>query len=256
MQPNNEKLKLLAIIPARGGSKGIPRKNVRDLCGKPLIAYTIDAALKSKLIDRVVVSTEDEEVASVSKYYGAEVPFFRPESLAQDRSNVEDSIEFTVERLKSDGYTPKTTVVFFPTHLFRTPQFIDYLLGKALQGYSPVQTVKKVNLSNSGLFFSNGGRRTISSMRTNLIETHKARMTYFRINGLFSSRNYENKHMPYLYTVQNPISLIDVDSLSDFFLAEEIIKNRLFNFEDRPNAMGLFHYEDLDKSQICNLGVN
>jgi CMP-N-acetylneuraminic acid synthetase len=78
--------KVLAIIPARGGSKGIPRKNIRDLCGKPLIAYSIEAAIKSRLINRVIVSTDDEEIAEISKSFGAEVPFMRPVCLAEDRS--------------------------------------------------------------------------------------------------------------------------------------------------------------------------
>lgn len=91
---------ILAIIPARGGSKGIPRKNIKLLNGKPLIAYTIEEALKSKYIDRIVVSTEDEEIASVSKSYGAEVPFLRPKELAKDDTPTIDSILYNVNELK------------------------------------------------------------------------------------------------------------------------------------------------------------
>jgi len=77
---------VVALIPARGGSKGVPRKNVKELAGKPLIAYSIEAALQSGLIDRVVVSTEDEEIAETARSYGAEAPFMRPTELAQDDS--------------------------------------------------------------------------------------------------------------------------------------------------------------------------
>ena len=76
--------KILAVIPARGGSKGVPRKNIKDLGGKPLIAWTIECAKKSKYLDRVIVSTEDNEIASVAQKWGAEVPFMRPMELAQD----------------------------------------------------------------------------------------------------------------------------------------------------------------------------
>ena len=76
--------KILAVIPARGGSKGIPRKNIKNLGGKPLIAWTIECAQKSKYLDRIVVSTEDEEIAQVAKKWGADVPFMRPMELAQD----------------------------------------------------------------------------------------------------------------------------------------------------------------------------
>lgn len=77
-------MKYIAIIPARGLSKGVPRKNIKILAGKPLIAWTIEAALGSKLINRVIVSTEDQEIAEISKLYGAEVPFMRPIELSQD----------------------------------------------------------------------------------------------------------------------------------------------------------------------------
>lgn len=77
---------VLALIPARGGSKGVPRKNVRPLAGKPLIAYAIEAAQKSRFIERVLVSTDDEAIAQVARKYGAETPFLRPKGLAQDDS--------------------------------------------------------------------------------------------------------------------------------------------------------------------------
>lgn len=77
---------VVALIPARGGSKGVPRKNIRLLAGKPLIAYAIETARASRLIDRVVVSTDDAEIADVARRYGAEVPFIRPRELAQDDS--------------------------------------------------------------------------------------------------------------------------------------------------------------------------
>ena len=73
-------MNILAIIPARGGSKGIPHKNIQNLAGKPLIAYTIIAAKKSKLIDKIVVSTDDKKIAKISEAYGIEVPFLRPKT--------------------------------------------------------------------------------------------------------------------------------------------------------------------------------
>ena len=77
-------VKCIAIIPARGGSKRIPRKNIKEFYGKPLIAYSIQAALESKLFDKVIVSTDDEEIANIAKKYGAEVPFMRPKELSDD----------------------------------------------------------------------------------------------------------------------------------------------------------------------------
>ncbi len=76
--------RILAIIPARGGSKGVSRKAVRKLCGKPLIAYTIETASRARYLDRIIVSTDDEEIAEVSRAFGGEIPFIRPKWLAED----------------------------------------------------------------------------------------------------------------------------------------------------------------------------
>lgn len=109
------KPKIIAIIPARGGSKGVPRKNIRLLAGKPLIAYTIEAASKSEYINRVVVSTEDKEISEVSKKYGAEV-IDRPKELAQDDSPAIDAIKHVIGALREkDNYHPDIIVLLQST---------------------------------------------------------------------------------------------------------------------------------------------
>ena len=95
--------KCVAIIPARGGSKRIPRKNIKNFHGKPLIAYSIEVALNSKLFDKVVVSTDDEEIASIAKTYGAYVPFVRPKELSDDFTGTEDVVNHTLEYLTDKG---------------------------------------------------------------------------------------------------------------------------------------------------------
>ena len=92
--------KILALIPARGGSKGLPGKNIRPLLGKPLIAWTIEQAKASKYIDRVIVSTDDKKIEEVAEEYGAEVPFLRPEGLAKDQSRGIDVILHAINFLK------------------------------------------------------------------------------------------------------------------------------------------------------------
>lgn len=93
----------IAVIPARGGSKRIPRKNIKDFHGKPLIAYSIEVALKSNLFDKVVVSTDDEEIAQISKKYGAEVPFLRPKELSDDFTGTGAVVNHTIDFLKEQG---------------------------------------------------------------------------------------------------------------------------------------------------------
>lgn len=117
---------ILVVITARGGSKGIPRKNVRLLAGKPLIAWAIEAALQAQRKPRVVVSTDDEEIAAVARQYGAEVPFMRPSELAQDLSH---TIEALIHALtffqEHEGYVPKAVVLLPPTAPLVTASDID-----------------------------------------------------------------------------------------------------------------------------------
>ncbi len=95
--------KTIAIIPARGGSKRIPRKNIKEFHGKPLIAYSIQTAIESNLFDKIIVTTDDEEIASISKLYGAEVPFIRPKKLADDFTGTTDVVNHTLQWLKNNG---------------------------------------------------------------------------------------------------------------------------------------------------------
>ena len=95
--------KCVAIIPARGGSKRIPKKNIKNFHGKPLIAYSIEVALKSKLFDKVIVSTDDEEIAEIAKEFGAEVPFLRPKELSDDFTGTGAVINHAINFLKEQG---------------------------------------------------------------------------------------------------------------------------------------------------------
>lgn len=120
-----ENLKVLVIIPARGGSKGIPRKNLRLLEGKPLIVWTIQAAQKAALVDRLVVSTEDEEIARVSAEAGAEV-IPRPAKLAQDTTHTEPVLRHALDYLREkEGYQPEVVVLLQCTSPLRGASIID-----------------------------------------------------------------------------------------------------------------------------------
>jgi len=126
------KPKVLGVIPARGGSKGVPRKNIREVAGKPLIAYTIEAALKS-VVERVVVSTDDPEIARVAKECGAEVPFIRPAELARDGVVTELPIMHAVQFVEEHGYRPDIVVQLFPTNPLRTAGDIDLAIEKLIE---------------------------------------------------------------------------------------------------------------------------
>jgi len=118
-------MKIIGIIPARGGSKRIPKKNIKLLGGKPLIAYSIEAALKSKYINRVIVSTEDREIAKISKKYGAEV-IKRPIELAKDDSSTTEVIKHTITTLnENEKYFPDIVVLLQPTSPLRKVEDIE-----------------------------------------------------------------------------------------------------------------------------------
>lgn len=122
------KPKILAIIPARGGSKGVPRKNIRDLAGKPLIAWTIEEAKRSKYIDRLILSSEDDEIIEVAKQYGCEVPFKRPLELAQDDTPGIEPVLHAIEQCPGYDYV----VLLQPTSPLRTAEDIDGCIEKLL----------------------------------------------------------------------------------------------------------------------------
>ena len=119
-----KKPRVIAIIPARGGSKGIPRKNIKPLLGKPLIAYTIEVAVASKLLDKIVVSTEDAEIAEISQRWGAEV-VRRPEELARDDSPSVDAILHVIHWFEERGQYFDITALLEPTSPLRKADDLD-----------------------------------------------------------------------------------------------------------------------------------
>lgn len=134
----------LAIIPARGGSKGIPRKNILCIAGKPLIAWSIEQALESNLLDRIVVSTDDEEIAEVALKYGAEVPFRRPVELSDDTSSTESAMLHALNWLdKYDDYRPDNIVLLQATSPVRYPGVID----RAIQQFYDERAESLVSVS-------------------------------------------------------------------------------------------------------------
>jgi YrbI family 3-deoxy-D-manno-octulosonate 8-phosphate phosphatase len=138
------KAQVLAIIPARGGSKSVPRKNIRQLAGHPLLAYSIAAGLQATSISRVIVSTDDEEIAEIARSYGAEVPFMRPTALAQD-----DTTDFPVFRhaldwlAENESYSPNIIIQLRPTSPLRPPGLVDEAV-KLLRGHPEVDSARGV----------------------------------------------------------------------------------------------------------------
>jgi len=138
-------MKIIAIIPARGGSKSIPRKNIMPLVGKPMIGYILETLKSVKEIDRIIVSTDDSEIANVSKNFGAEVPFIRHDELAQDDTPTLPVLQNVLEYLeKEEKYTPDYVLLVYPTSpLLRASRIIEAInLAKKYNADSVVSGIK------------------------------------------------------------------------------------------------------------------
>ena len=118
-------MRVLGLIPARGGSKGIPRKNIRLLCGKPLLHYTTEAALAARHLSRVILSTEDEEIAEVGRRGGVEVPFLRPPELAEDETPMLPVVQHTIGWMEEQGEYFDAVCLLQPTNPLRRAEDID-----------------------------------------------------------------------------------------------------------------------------------
>ena len=220
---------VLAIIPARGGSKGIPRKNIQNVLGKPLIAYTIEIALAVTNIDRVIVSTDDNEIADISKHYGAEVPFLRPHQLASDSSEIQDALLSLRNRLfLEECYVPRAQVVMYPTHPFRKVSQVEKLIRLLLKDYSQVNTFLEVTPDHGGYLYED-----LDLMRSLTDHGRKSgNRTYHKGYGYFLGWNFEQRASKlYAHILNNDIEGIDIDKWEDLYLAEDIIQQGLYDFE-------------------------
>lgn len=221
---------IIAIIPARGGSKGLPRKNILDLSGKPLIAYSILAARYAKLVSRVIVSTEDETIAQIAVEWGAEVPFLRPREMAGDNSIVSDAISYTISKL--GGQTGnRVFAVLFPTSPFRTSDFIDQMLGILLSGYRTITTVKSVRIDPE--FTCIADRKNTNEL-TNIYGINNKqflRRQLFRpYASFYANMSTADKDRHYYHVLTDKCMHIDIDTPQDFKWAETIIQKKLFDF--------------------------
>ena len=224
-------MEILAIIPARGGSKGIPRKNIKLLKGKPLIWYTIQAALNSKYVNRVVLSTEDKEIAQVAKDCGAEI-IWRPNSLAQDETKTAPVLIDAVEQLNNDNYNPDVIVLLQATCPLRDTKALDETIETFLNNPNcdSVFTVKNIGWTHAlwrenhngepfGLYdYRNRPRRQDENEHYNLMrETGE---TYIiKTDVLMKVRDFIGEK-PIFHIVKDSI---DIDTEEDFKRAEELL---------------------------------
>ncbi len=221
---------MIAIIPARGGSKGVPYKNIKLLRGKPLIAYTIEAALKAESVTEVIVSTDDEAIAKVAREYGAKVPFLRPEELATDNAQAIDSYIYTVERLNEEfGYKIRDFIVLLATTPLRTSKDIDdavqmykeknaYSVISYVEGCSPITGFKYLNDDNSFEHIFPDSLANRQEMREAYIPN--GAVYVFKLNLLKEGTYFSDSSYAYIMPKNRSI---DIDTLEDFSYAEFLL---------------------------------
>ncbi|MHB1407164.1 MAG: acylneuraminate cytidylyltransferase family protein [Desulfitobacteriaceae bacterium] len=159
-----EKPKILGLIPARGGSKGIPRKNIKLLDGKPLLAWTIETAIKAGCLNKLVLSTEDEEIAAVGRKHGCEVPFIRPKELALDDTPGIVPVLHALDWFKKhEGYEPDYVMLLQPTSPFRTStqikEVVDLALAPDFETFDSIVSVVEPHHPPQWMFTSQGDDR-------------------------------------------------------------------------------------------------
>lgn len=234
---NNKKI--IAIIPARGGSKGLPRKNIRILAGKPLIVWTIEQANCSNYIDKVIVSTEDDEIAEISRKYEAEVPFLRPKELARDDSPTIDVIMHAVNWFEDKGDYFDIVVLLEPTSPLRDVEDIDKCIqmlishptAKAIVSVAKLESAHpefNVTINDEGLIRKLNGTTNFNVLRRQELED-----IYFFEGSVYISETLTLKqkrtfyHESTLAYVVPKYKSLEVDEISDFICIEALMKTKM-----------------------------
>ena len=224
--------KVLALIPARGGSKGIPHKNIIDLCGRPLIEYSISAARSSKYIDRVIVSTDDAEIAKVSVESGADVPFLRPAELAGDNSRTVDAVLHAINQLKAQGEEYHILVLLQPTQPLRTSEDVDKAIEKFIESNcQDLVSVSPVD-DNPLLIRSIENDKLIPLINASSTCRRQDMPAYYRVNGciyinlideLSESTSFNDNKIPFVMSREHSV---DIDEMKDLYIAEYYLKSK------------------------------
>lgn len=225
-------MSVIAFIPARGGSKGVPKKNIKMLAGKPLIAWSIEHALQSKLVDRVIVSTDCLEVASIAKAYGAEVPFLRPDGLSGDTATTESAMLHCCDYLKELDELPDLFLLIQCTSPLRGKDCFDNAINEFKENnldsmlsvsLSHRFTWKKLENPSASYDYTNRPRRQdISTTAQEYLETGSFYIT--KTANLIKAKNRLTGKVGMFLTPE--VESFEIDSHVDFVICEELMKYR------------------------------
>lgn len=229
---------VLAFIPARGGSKGLPGKNIKELCGKPLIAWSIEQAFKSKYVDKVFVSTDSEEIANIAKESGANVPFLRPVELATDDSPTSDAIIHALEQLSLQGESYDYVALLEPTSPLRKPNDIDDAINLIVQntGADCLVSVGEVHMEHPIIVKKIDEKGFVTPYMSNITKIHQRQQAdeaYFPYGVVYISKVSEFKKKQTFYTEKTIPYFIErwqnyeIDDQLDFYIVEQIMRIKM-----------------------------
>jgi len=231
--------KILALIPARGGSKGIPKKNIKPLLGKPLIEWTIEEAKKSKYIDKILVSTDDEEIAHISRENGADVPFMRPKKFAMDTSKTADVIIHALDVLEKQNEQYSLIVLLEPTSPLREAVDIDTCIKKLLDTPDAKAIVSVAKLESGHPEFNvittpeGFIRKCDGSSNFNILRRQELKDVFFFDGSVYVSwvetfreRRSFYHELTLAYIIQK-YKLLEIDDLSDFICVEALMDAKM-----------------------------
>jgi CMP-N,N'-diacetyllegionaminic acid synthase len=225
---------ILAIIPARGGSKGILMKNIVPLAGKPLISYTINSTKKSKFITRVIVSTDNEKIAKIAKKFGAEVPFLRPKKISGSNASTKDVIKHALDYLKKEeSYIPDIVVLLQPTSPLRKNETIENAIKKFKREKPDILLeVSTIKSHPYRAFLPNG--KFLKPFKKDFLKYHQRQLfptMYYPTGELYifwtqNFKKYKNIYGPKILPIVKPKNEIsnDINNLFDLFISEMTIK--------------------------------
>ena len=226
-------MEILGIIPARGGSKGIPQKNLRKIMGKPMIQYSFDAAKKSK-INKVLLTTDDKKIARFAKSLGIEAPFLRPKNLSNESEKTFDVIKHSINYLwDNDGYSPDIVVILQPTSPLRTSQMIDESIGLLQKkNTTSVISVSKIKTHPySAFFLKNNFLKPFRDDFKKFDRRQQYTPLYFPTGAIYTTWNDTIKKHNSIYgdkirpMITEQPSSVDIDTKFDMFIAEMTLSN-------------------------------
>lgn len=228
--------KVLGIVTARGGSKGLPGKNIRPLCGKPLIAWSIEAARTCASLDRLVVSTDSEEIAATARAHGADAPFLRPAELAGDTATSVDVIEHAIRFLQARGEEYAYVVLIEPTSPLREPQDIDMaLLQMSEAGADSVVSVCLADTVHPAFMFRRGQGERLELFQGGpfrVLRRQELEPVYFLEGTVYASR-IDSLLRTRTFCQENTVGYEvpkwkapEIDDIVDFLHVEAIMKHR------------------------------